>query len=336
MSSRRAFLKTGAAVSGTIGLAGCLDQFTGGGTTTLRLGHAVGSEFLPIGTYSARIADRIESETDGQVTIEVFPGGELGTSAEHVEGVSEGTIDMTVEPHDLLASKYGVLAFPFLYEDYQEMMARTSPNEEGTLAYELNQTSIEESSFRALTYLPTGNRTAQLTGEPACVPADLEGRTIRAPESQYFISMIEGLGAETTSIDFSEVPTALSTGSIDGIEFYVSVTQSAGLFEQIDAISRTNHTQYPMVVGINEGTWQGLTDDQQQLLLDVTEAERQTSAERLVTDEEEVLAAAEDQGIEVVGADGCLDREAFRERCQANMFDAFPDWESQVERLRQE
>jgi TRAP-type C4-dicarboxylate transport system substrate-binding protein len=297
------------------------------------LGHAVGSEFVPIGTFSERVAQRVSERTDGDVEIDVHPGGELGTSVEHIEGVSSGTIDMTVEPHDLLDSRFGVLAFPFLYEDYQEMMTKTNPYE-SDVAQELNQESIDEFEFRALTYLPSGNRTVQIAGKKVCTPEDLEDRVMRSPESEYFISMIEGLGAETTSIDFAEVSSALATGSVDGVEFYIGVTHAAGLFEQLDAIARTNHTQYPMVCGINEGSWQDLTNKQQEVLIEVTEEERQTSAETLVDDEERVLDIAEEEGLVVEGMDGCLDREAFREPCQANMLDAFPEWEKRVDRLR--
>lgn len=337
LSSRRQILKGGAAAS-LVGLAGCAGAFGASEKTTettLKLGHPVPESSVPLGTFNAGFAEKVKEKTDGSVIIDVFPGGQLGTSVEQLEGVSSGTQAMTNNPHDILNNKYGAVAFPYLYENYEEMLKKTDPYKSKPIQ-KLNEDSITNYNFRAITYVPSGNRTVQMTGkEETCVPQDLKGKTIRSPGSKYFSTMTEGLGASPTAMDFGDVSSALATGSIDGLEVYVGLTQALGFFENIDQVVQTNHTQYPIVLGINEGKWQNLSSEEQDALIEAAREQRQETASRLVKHEADALKTAEEQNIKVQRIEGCVEYQTFKENCQSRMYEVFPDWKERVTAIDQ-
>lgn len=327
--TRRDIVKGGATAS-LVGLAGCSTIPGRSEKTTLKLGHPVPQDSVPLGTFNAGFAEKVKEKTGGSVVINVFPGGKLGSSAEQMESVSSGSVAMTNNPHDILKNKYGVVSFPYLYNDYEEMLKKTDPYKSKPVE-KLNQDSINKHNFRAITYVPSGNRTIQMNGKKkVCAPKDLNGKDIRSPASKYFSTMTKGLGASPTAMDFSEVSSALATGSIDGLEVYVGLTQTLGLYDKIDQIVQTNHTQYPIVLGINEGIWQNLTSSEQNAMIEAAREQRQETASRLVEHEASALKAAEDQDIKVQRIDGCVKYQAFKEKCQSKMFEVFSDWKERV------
>src|SRR5699024_8311129 len=65
-------------------------------------------------------AERIEEETDGRVTFEMFGNGQLGGEREILEQVQLGSLDMTVATGGVVGSfvpEMSVLEMPFLFDD---------------------------------------------------------------------------------------------------------------------------------------------------------------------------------------------------------------------------
>lgn len=332
-TNRRTVLKASALGAGFMSLSGCFGDEDE--TTTLRLAHPVPASAEPIGPFCDDFAERTEANTNGSVVVEVFPSSELGGSVEQAEGVSEGTIAMMANAQSLLDPFFDVVAFPYLYEDYDEFREKTDIRTSQPLQ-EINQRSIDEHNFRAVTYMPTGHRTVQMKGEEeVCRPEDLEGVKLRTPETPYFTTATEGIGAEPVPIDTSEIGSALSTGSIDGLELYAGLTEVLGLFDQLDQIAVTNHSKFPMALGINEGIFQDLTEDEQQGLSDAAYDAREDKLEEIDELEAAVYDRASEEGLIISDANGCLELDVFKEQCQAKMFEEFPEWEEWVEAIRE-
>ena len=81
-----------------------------------------------------------------------------------------------------------------------------------------------------------------ITGtKPVQVPEDLKGRKIRVPISALWTSLFQSLGASPTSINFSEVYSALQTHVVDGQENPPAIISAAKLYEVQKYCSLTNH-----------------------------------------------------------------------------------------------
>jgi len=79
------------------------------------------------------------------------------------------------------------------------------------------------------------------SNKPIETAKDMDGLKIRVPVSPLSIAMFKGLGASPTSLQFSEVYTALQTKVVDAQENPLPIIQVAKLFEVQKYCSLTNH-----------------------------------------------------------------------------------------------
>jgi tripartite ATP-independent transporter DctP family solute receptor len=86
-----------------------------------------------------------------------------------------------------------------------------------------------------------GFRQTTTSGKAIESAKDLAGLKIRVPVSPLSISMFKGLGASPTSLQFSEVYSALQTKIVDAQENPLPIIQVAKLYEVQKFCSLTNH-----------------------------------------------------------------------------------------------
>lgn len=326
-SYRRKFLKSGVALSGSLGLAGCLGSLSDDSDErTLQLGHPVPENNIPVGTMQTGFAEKVNQKTNEEITIEVFPGGQLGSQVEMSEGVSSGTIDMVSNPLSIIFPDYGVLAYPFLYDNHEEALEGTN-TQTSELAQHMNKKAREEHNVHNITNYLTGTRVIHLSDEGACTPSDLSGRKLRTAQSNYFINMCRGLGGEPTGVEVNELSSALATGNVDGMEQEYSIVEAYDLYQFLDYAILTEHTPFPMSIQINTGVWNELTDSQQEAITEAGQEQRQESAENLQSEEERVRENMRDNDITLVREEDCMEKQAFIDNMNDVMLSEFPHWE---------
>jgi TRAP-type C4-dicarboxylate transport system substrate-binding protein len=89
----------------------------------------------------------------------------------------------------------------------------------------------------------------------------MDGLKIRVPVSPLSISMFKGLGASPTSLQFSEVYSALQTKIVDAQENPLPIIQVAKLFEVQKHCSLSNHIWDGFWFIANGRTWESLPAD---------------------------------------------------------------------------
>ncbi|MFP5335337.1 MAG: C4-dicarboxylate ABC transporter substrate-binding protein, partial [Actinomycetes bacterium] len=118
MTIRRAPL-VATVLTSTLALAACGGGGSEGGASvaegdcedvTLRLSHqwpdATGGEDSDFRSEIAqRFADEAAEATDGQVTVQVFPGSSLVGSTEQYDAMMQGAVDMSVFPLDYASGR---------------------------------------------------------------------------------------------------------------------------------------------------------------------------------------------------------------------------------------
>jgi TRAP-type C4-dicarboxylate transport system substrate-binding protein len=90
---------------------------------------------------------------------------------------------------------------------------------------------------------PWDNGYRQITSgtKPIRTPDDLKGFKIRVPVAPLWTGMFTAFGASPTSINFSEVYSALQTHIVDGQENPLAIIDSGKLYEVQKYLSVTNH-----------------------------------------------------------------------------------------------
>ncbi|WP_412776871.1 TRAP transporter substrate-binding protein [Thalassospira lucentensis] len=222
----------------------------------LNYGH-MNSPTSIVGLQADWLAEEVAKNTDGKVKIDVYPSSQLGKIQELAEGVSMGSIALSHNTAGAISSLYedfGVLDIPYLYRDYDHLMNVVDIH--SPVMEKLNQGLIDNTGMRVLYAFYFGTR--QLTADRAIkTPADLAGVKIRAIPSPVYLTAVEGLGAAPVPVDWSEVPTALATGIVQGQENPVNVALVHKLYDVQSHMMLTGHISAAEIVVINEEIWQG-------------------------------------------------------------------------------
>jgi tripartite ATP-independent transporter DctP family solute receptor len=96
---------------------------------------------------------------------------------------------------------------------------------------------------------------------PVQTAKDMDGLKIRVPVSPLSISMFKGLGASPTSLQFSEVYSALQTKIVDAQENPLPIIQVAKLYEVQKNCSLSNHIWDGFWFIANGRMWESLPAD---------------------------------------------------------------------------
>ena len=258
------------------------------------------------------LAEAVEKHTNGQVKIKVYPASSLGKLQELAEAVSTGTIALshnTAAGIGSLHEPFAALDTPYLYRDVDHLMKTVDVD--SPVMKKLNEGLIKSAGVRVLYAYYFGTR--QLTANKAVTqPSELSGMKIRAIPFPIYMSTVEGLGAVPVPVDWSEVPTALATGVVNGQENPVNVVLSSKLYEAQSHMMLTGHIMNAQVIVINEKIWQGLSPELRQAVTKAAAEVRQRATETVRAQESEELAKLKSLKMNVIGPDNGLKLDAFK------------------------
>ena len=280
-------------------------------SVTLRYGH--NNEPASVaGAQADWFAEAVGKHSGGDLAVQVFPSSQLGKLQELAEAVSLGTIAFSHNTAGGIGSLYepfGALDTPYLYRDVDHLMKVMDVN--SPVMQELNQGLIEAANVRVIYAHYFGRR--NLTCNKAVkTPADLAGMKIRAVPFPIYQAAIEGMGAAPVPVDWSEVPTALATGVVNGQENPVNVILNVKLYEVQSHLMLTGHMSNAEVVVMNEDAWQGLSDDHKEAVRKASLDIRERATKAIADNEASETDQLRQLGMTVIGPEEGLDIEAFR------------------------
>ncbi len=280
--------------------------------TTLRYGH--NNEVASVaGAQADWFAEALGQTSGGELAVQVFPNSQLGKLQELAEAVSLGTIAFSHNTAGALGSLYqpfAALDTPYLYRDVDHLMAVTDV--ESPVMQELNEGLIQAANVRVIYAHYFGRR--NLTCNKAVMgPPDLQGVKIRAVPFPIYTTAVEGMGAVAVPVDWSEVPTALATGVVQGQENPVNVVLNVKLYEVQSHLMLTGHMSNAEVVVMNEDTWQGLSGEMQDAVREAAQQTREKATKAILENEAGETQQLRDLGMTVIGEEDGLDVAAFRE-----------------------
>ncbi|MPM25046.1 Solute-binding protein [bioreactor metagenome] len=164
------------------------------------------------------LGKRLEEATDGRYSVQVYGNETLGTSAEVIQNLSNGTVDFAwigganVES---LNQDFVVYNLPFVFDSREAQLAVLNDDELNTELF----TSLEDSkSITVLGGANAGQRSIYNAIRPIRTPDDLKGLKIRVQQSDSQVRMLQLLGGIPSPMSFGEVYSALQTGVLDGAE----------------------------------------------------------------------------------------------------------------------
>lgn len=265
---------------------------------TIRVGYST-TEEDPRGIALKSFKKRVEEKTNGDILIDIYPGGKLGSDAQLIAGMITGDVDMTVSSagnYAAYATRVGVSALPFLFQDFDTAWAFVDSD----TMQEVNA-DLEEYNMHVLAYFDNGFRCVTTSERVGAVEevADMEGLNIRTPDNQIVMETMSELGANPRSFPFADLKPALQAGEFDAQENPIPVIYNNQLYEVQKYLSITNHSYDAMPLTIRNDIWTKLPEHYQDILL-IAAHEAQTENRMLVKQQtESYVALLKEAGMEV-------------------------------------
>lgn len=285
--SRREFLTVVAAASAA-GLLSACGGSSGGTTSTSAAGGGAASgqsinlriasssptvEFDGDGTTALGIStlyfvNQISARTDGRITAQIFPDGQIASSTqEYIGGLQNGAFDIGIlncGSWGDYTSAFAGLNMPYLYLNYDEAYAVL----DSEVGQSWLQKAQEDTTTIPLTFFDIGFRELTCNNE-VHTPDDLKGVKIRVMPDPIQTATWEALGCAVTPVAYSELYTALQQGMVDAQENPPSNIVSSKVYELQNYMVMTNHNFTATIPAISPVIWNQLSADDQQLIRDV-------------------------------------------------------------------
>lgn len=210
---RRTLLKTAAALAVSSGVAfSALPAFAA--DVTMNLGYTAPEASL-YGRLSTIFKAKAEAYTNGAVEVKIRCCGQISTEDEAFKAMQLGTVDAyiitsnNVSPHWPLMD---VTVLPYIFQstDHLEKVV------DGPVGDKMKEKLQKDTSVHLLTFGPALYRDFYNSVRPINTMADMDGLKIRVPKNEVMIATFEAFGAEPVPLAWSETPTALQTGTVDG------------------------------------------------------------------------------------------------------------------------
>jgi len=234
--------------------------------TTIKFAHVDPAEWQSSkkGAAGQVFKNIVEGESGGRIAVELFPAGALGGETDLVQSAQDGTIQMTMVSgaFSKVCAEAAVLDIPYVFSSAPAAWSVL----DGKFGRELADHCLAQTGLRTLAYGETGFRNFTNSKRPIAHPDDVKGLKLRVMTVPLFVEMVKALGGEPTPIAWPEVPTALSTGVVDGQENPVSVIFGNKFWQFQKYLTLDQHVYGTDFILVNEDFYKGLPEADQALL----------------------------------------------------------------------
>ena len=287
---------TGCGARGSAG--GGQDAGDGAETIELKLAHIYSTNSNE-DQYFQEFKKRVEEETEGGVTITIFPNSQLGSEAETMQQVVLGTTDMAFGEGSSWANainkpELGVFGLPFLCSDLDGQAAIMRE-----LVLQEETDMMVPSGVRPIFSFSGSIRNAIMKTKPIYTLEDCKGVKIRVPEVSLFVDTWKNLGANPTTTPWGDVYTAISQGVVEGAEVDACTIVDSNLQEITKYYSLTGHISSINIVAVNEEKWQTIPEEYRSVILKVGAEVQEEQVKARKTADDEAVDVMEAAGVEV-------------------------------------
>ena len=207
-----------------------------------------------------RFAELVKEKTNGEVTIDVFHGGVLGTQPDALEQVRIGAIEVgnfSLGPIGPMVKEANLVSLPFIFKSVPHMF-RVMDGEAGAIM----ANAMADAGLLPLSWFDAGARSFY-SQKAIETPADVQGLKIRVMNNDLYTAMISAMDGNPSPMAFSEVQQALKTGVVDGAENNFPSFKNVGHYEVTTHYSLSEHLIIPECICVNTAKFNALSPELQ-------------------------------------------------------------------------
>ena len=229
----------------------------------LRFGHDM-PESSAHHRGAVRFAELVESRSQGQITITIFPSQSLGTDFEMISMAQVGDLDIILPPTAKLSSlipSMQVWDLPFLFSSTAEAQ-RVMKSKIGTDLLNL----LQEQNLVGAAYWESGFK--QFTSDrPIDTLKNFSSMKFRIMRSEVISDQFLSWDANTLVVDFDKTRDALAEGVVNGQENPLGAIYGKKFHEVQSHLTISNHGYLAQVLAFSRKSFDNLSAEHQQILL---------------------------------------------------------------------
>lgn len=211
--------------------------------------------------------DMVKEKSGGNVTIELFPNCQLGSSTAQMEMTAAGSIDLFMDGN--LMGSNGVTdaqaLSPILSSTSKEAFRNTT---ESGLYAEFEQQFLDLTGVRVIAHNWYRNPTAIISKNKIDSLESAAGVKVRVPNVKTTNMVFEGLGFSATPVAYNESLLSMQQGVIDAIWCTEDAIYSMGFYEVGNYVLEMNLAADALLVYANNARLEGLTEAQRNLIIE--------------------------------------------------------------------
>jgi C4-dicarboxylate-binding protein DctP len=242
----------------------------------VKFSHVV-AESTPKGQAALKFKELLESKSNGQFKVEVYPSSQLYGDKEELEALRANNVQLIAPSVTKLVGfnpAFQLVDMPFLFES-DEAAYKFYDGEYGQKLLH----SLEPQGMLGLAWWPNGSKHFTNSKRPLKRPEDFKGLKFRTQSGGVLDEQFKALGAGSQTIAFGEVYVALQNGTVDGQENTFNNIDTQKYAEVQKYLTVSGHGRLDYVVLTNTTFWNSLTEEQKELFMEcmkeTTEYERQ-------------------------------------------------------------
>jgi len=237
----------------------------------IRFGYGL-NEASNQGRATKLFAQEVEKASGGKMKVRAIGAAALGSDVQMQQALIGGAQEMMVGSTATLVGITKEMAIwdtPFLFNNTHEADAVL----DGPVGQRVMD-KLQEKGLVGLVYWENGFRNLTNNKRAITKLEDMDGVKLRVMQNTVFLDSFKTLGANAVPLPFSELFTALETKTVDGQENPYNTILSSKFYEVQKYLTVTNHVYSPWIVTVSKKFWDGLSKDEQKVLMDAAKKSR--------------------------------------------------------------
>src|SRR6478736_6369699 len=207
---------------------------------------------------------KLKELSGGKLSIDQFPGAQLGQEPVMLQKVRTGDIDFIITSTanaSSVAPQSGVFSLHFIFRDQKHLAATLADPAVSKAFREMVKESVQGGQVLGL--LTMGLRNIYSKKEITKLD-DIKGMKIRVQATKTEDTHFPAYGTQTVHMPFGEVYTSLQTGVVNAAENGINVYLANKHYEVAPILSLTEHEANNNCIWVSDKTWNSLTDQEKQ------------------------------------------------------------------------
>lgn len=209
-------------------------------------------------------AEEVAEQSDGELTIALFPAGQLGDESAMFSQMETGLLDMGIMTAALTSQREPSMVgwfTPFLFNSVKEA-AQASETE----AAQQMLDNLESKGLYAFGYTFAGMRHILMRDARVESLEDVDGKKVRIIPFAAMNTWWRATGASPTPISLPEVYQGLQNKMLDGVDIDLDALVGSGFYEVAEHLTLTSHMAFPAVSVMSQVSRDALSDEERRII----------------------------------------------------------------------